>query len=55
MGRGRRSGLERVGTGIAELDGMLSGGLVLGSITAIVGGYGTGKTTYALHFIWEGL
>lgn len=48
-------GLERVGTGIAELDGMLSGGLVLGSITAIIGSYGTGKTTYALHFIWEGL
>lgn len=47
--------LERVGTGIAELDGMLAGGLIQGSIAAIVGSYGTGKTTFALQFIWEGL
>jgi len=47
--------LERVQTGVAGLDEMLSGGLIRGSIGAIVGSYGTGKTTYALQFIWEGL
>jgi KaiC domain protein len=48
-------GSERVGTGIAELDEMLSGGLIPRSIAAFVGSYGTGKTTFALQFIWEGL
>lgn len=45
----------RISTGVAGLDEMLSGGLVHGSIAAIVGAYGTGKTTFALQFIWEGL
>ncbi len=45
----------RIGTGIGGLDEMLSGGLLPGSIAAIVGAYGTGKTTFALQFIWEGL
>jgi KaiC domain protein len=48
-------GANRVSTGIEGLDGMLSGGLVNGSIAAIVGAYGTGKTTYALQFVWDGL
>lgn len=48
-------GIGRVSTGIRGLDEMLSGGLVRGSIAAIVGAYGTGKTTFALQFIWEGL
>jgi KaiC domain protein len=34
---------------------MLGGGLIPGSICAIIGTYGTGKTTFALQFIWEGL
>lgn len=41
--------------GIDGLDEMLSGGLIQGSFAAIVGTYGTGKTTFALQFIWEGL
>lgn len=45
----------RVKIGIPGLDQMLGGGLIPGSITAIVGTYGTGKTTFALQFIWEGL
>jgi KaiC domain protein len=48
-------GIPRISTGIAGLDGMLSGGLVRGSIAALVGAYGTGKTTFALQFIWDGL
>ncbi len=47
--------VERVRMGIDGLDEMLSGGLIRGTIAAIVGTYGTGKTTFALHFIWEGL
>ncbi|HVP93921.1 MAG TPA: KaiC domain-containing protein [Methanoregulaceae archaeon] len=46
---------KRVKIGIEGLDTMLGGGLVPGSITAIIGSYGTGKTTFALHFIWEGV
>jgi len=46
---------ERVRMGIDGLDEMLNGGLIRGSFAAIVGTYGTGKTTFALQFIWEGL
>jgi len=46
---------ERVRMGIDGLDEMLSGGLIPASFAAIVGTYGTGKTTFALQFIWEGL
>lgn len=49
------NGMTRVSTGIGGLDEMLSGGLLRGSITAIVGAYGTGKTTFSLQFVWEGL
>ena len=49
------NGIERISTGIEGLDAMLSGGLVKGSIAAIVGAYGTGKTTYSLEFVWDGL
>jgi KaiC domain protein len=48
-------GFERVHTGVPGLDRMLSGGLIRDTITAIVGTYGTGKSTFATHFIWEGL
>jgi len=46
---------ERVKVGIVGLDDMLGGGLIPGSITAIIGTYGTGKTTFSLEFVWEGL
>jgi KaiC domain protein len=45
----------RVKMGIDGLDLMMGGGLIPGSITAIIGTYGTGKTTFALQFIWEGV
>lgn len=34
---------------------MMGGGLIPGSIAALIGTYGTGKTTFALEFIWQGL
>jgi KaiC domain protein len=46
---------ERVKVGILGLDDMLGGGLVPGSINCIIGTFGTGKTTFALEFVWEGL
>jgi KaiC domain protein len=46
---------ERMKVGIIGLDDMLGGGLISGSICAIIGTYGTGKTTFSLQFIWEGL
>jgi KaiC domain protein len=46
---------ERVNVGIAGLDDMLGGGLIQKSICVIIGTYGTGKTTFSLEFIWDGL
>jgi KaiC domain protein len=46
---------ERVKVGILGLDDMLGGGLIPGSICSIIGTYGTGKTTFSLHFVWDGL
>ena len=46
---------DRMKVGIIGLDDMLGGGLIPGSICAIIGTYGTGKTTFSLQFIWEGL
>jgi KaiC domain protein len=45
----------RVMFGIEGLDAMLNGGLLDRSVCAIVGTYGTGKTTFALQFVYEGL
>jgi KaiC domain protein len=46
---------QRVKVGILGLDDMLGGGLLSGSICAIIGTYGTGKTTFSLEFVWDGL
>ena len=46
---------ERVKIGIDGLDAMMGGGLISKSIGVIIGTYGTGKTTFSLNFIWEGL
>jgi KaiC domain protein len=41
--------------GISGLDEMLSGGLIEGTVSSIIGSYGTGKTNFAQFFIWQGL
>ncbi len=41
--------------GIPEFDEMLLGGLKQGTITALSGGTGTGKTIFSLKFIMEGV
>ncbi|MCX9085351.1 MAG: hypothetical protein OIN87_11215 [Candidatus Methanoperedens sp.] len=45
----------KVSTGISGLDAMLKGGIHEEDIMLISGTTGTGKTTFALHFICEGL
>jgi len=45
----------RVPLGIEGLDAMLEGGLIKPSICALIGTYGTGKTTLGIQFITEGL
>jgi KaiC/GvpD/RAD55 family RecA-like ATPase len=47
--------ISRVSFGVEGLDAMLSGGLLEKSICAIVGTYGTGKTSFALQFAYDGL
>jgi len=52
MGNGR---IERVETGIDGLDEMLRGGVPKGHVFTVMGAFGTGKTTFSLQYIWEGL
>jgi circadian clock protein KaiC len=47
--------LERVKTGIAELDEMLGGGFIRGDAVLIVGSAGTGKTTLGLQYVVNGV
>lgn len=42
-------------TGISGLDELLGGGIPTGHITAVMGPPGTGKSTFALQFTYEGL
>jgi circadian clock protein KaiC len=46
--------IERVPTGIVELDKILDGGFPRGAVTLIAGGPGTGKTILAAQFIYNG-
>ena len=45
----------RIKTGIKGLDERIGGGLLEGSITAIIGDSGVGKTTFALEFLVKGV
>lgn len=47
--------LVRVSTGIHSLDTMLKGGILEDDVLLIAGTTGTGKTTFGLYFIWDGL
>lgn len=47
--------MERIKTGIIGLDNIINGGFFKNSVNVIVGGSGTGKTTFALQFLLEGL
>src|SRR5688572_6779116 len=45
---------ERLETGIAELDQMLGGGLLPGTLTVVLGATGIGKTQLGLQFAHQG-
>lgn len=47
--------LARAPLGIRGLDDMLQGGLVAGSVTLLRGAPGTGKTTFGMQFLHEGV
>ena len=47
--------MDRVRTGIEGLDDMLEGGLPKGHAVAVMGSFGTGKTTFGLQFLQQGL
>jgi hypothetical protein len=47
--------MERLSTGIEALDGLLGGGLLPGTLTAVVGSTGIGKTQFGLQFAQAGL
>jgi circadian clock protein KaiC len=46
---------ELLPTGVAGLDDILHGGLTSGKVHLLSGGPGTGKTTFSLHFLAEGI
>ncbi|HDD46274.1 MAG TPA: KaiC domain-containing protein [Candidatus Aenigmarchaeota archaeon] len=47
--------LERVSTGIQNLDKLVGGGYPKGSAILVTGGTGTGKTIFSAQFLWDGL
>jgi len=50
-----RPALDRTSTGVPGLDPLIEGGLPANRAFALCGGTGTGKTTFGLQFIAEGL
>jgi len=47
--------IERLSTGVKELDRILGGGIPRGFLVAVAGEPGTGKTVLCLHFTWQGI
>lgn len=47
--------IERLSTGVSELDAMLEGGIPKGFMVAVTGEPGTGKTILCIHFIAQGV
>jgi len=47
--------VERLSTGVPELDRMMGGGIPRGFVVAVTGEPGTGKTIMCIHFIAQGV
>jgi circadian clock protein KaiC len=46
--------MKKIPTGVEGLDNMLGGGLPFGRCTLVCGGPGSGKTTFAVQFLYNG-
>ncbi|RLG85313.1 MAG: recombinase RecA, partial [Thermoprotei archaeon] len=53
--RRRKEEIERVSTGIEDLDRALEGGVPKGTWVVVTGEPGTGKSILSMHFAWAGL
>src|ERR1700748_3721242 len=51
----KRRGGARDATGVSGLDAILRGGLIPGRLYLLDGDPGAGKTTFALHYLLEGV
>jgi circadian clock protein KaiC len=51
----RRRGTERLSTGVPGLDAIMGGGIPAGDAVMVAGPTGTGKTTFGMQFVAEGL
>ncbi len=47
--------VDRVSSGVPGFDELVSGGVPEGTVTLVAGSTGSGKTTFASQFLWEGL
>lgn len=47
--------VERLSTGIPEIDKLIDGGIPRGFVVAVTGEPGTGKTIFSIHFIAQGI
>ncbi|MEE9409782.1 MAG: ATPase domain-containing protein [Candidatus Heimdallarchaeota archaeon] len=47
--------IDRISSGLDGLDKLLHGGMIKNSINSVVGSSGTGKTTFALAYVYQGL
>ena len=47
--------IDRISSGIEGIDKLLQGGMIKNSINSVVGSSGTGKTTVALAYVYQGL
>lgn len=55
MGDARSAAKARLSTGIAGLDDLMGGGIPAGDSLVLTGPTGSGKTTFAMHFVLAGL
>ena len=46
---------ERVPTGVKTFDSLIEGGLKRNSVNLVVGGPGSGKTIFAIQFLYTGM